>query len=61
MTDPDSSEDCPMSQWQEWSPCGGACENGKIVGYKWRERYHLVDGIPVEKYDPDVSNCIKLF
>ncbi|XP_045447213.1 spondin-1-like [Melitaea cinxia] len=55
VTDPDSSEDCPMSQWQEWSQCGGACENGKIVGYKWRERYHLVDGIPVEKYDPDID------
>ncbi|CAH2108584.1 unnamed protein product [Euphydryas editha] len=50
-----STEDCPLSQWQEWSPCDGVCEKGKIVGYKWRERYHLVDGIPVEKYDPDMD------
>ncbi|XP_041986401.1 spondin-1-like isoform X2 [Aricia agestis] len=55
VTDPESSEDCPMSQWQEWNPCDGPCENGKVVGYKWRERYHLVDGIPVEKYDPNVD------
>lgn len=53
--DPEASEDCPMSQWQEWSPCEGACEDGKLIGYKWRERYHLVDGIPVEKYDPHIK------
>ncbi|KAM3963610.1 spondin-1 [Aphomia sociella] len=52
-TDPESSEKCPISQWQEWSPCEGSCEGGKVSGYKWRERYHLVDGIAVEKYDPD--------
>lgn len=46
---------CPMSPWQEWSSCDGECEDGKVVGYRWRERYHLVDGIPVEKYDPHVS------
>ncbi|XP_031762782.2 spondin-1-like isoform X2 [Galleria mellonella] len=51
-TDPESSEKCPISQWQEWSPCEGACEGGKVSGYKWRERYHLVDGVAVEKYDP---------
>ncbi|XP_034827310.1 spondin-1-like isoform X2 [Maniola hyperantus] len=55
VTDPESSEDCPMSQWQEWSPCDGKCENGRLHGYKWRERYHLVDGIAVEKYDPDAD------
>ncbi|XP_039751355.1 spondin-1-like isoform X2 [Pararge aegeria] len=55
VTDPDSSEDCPMSQWQEWSPCDGKCDNGRLHGYKWRERYHLVDGIAVEKYDPDAD------
>ncbi|XP_047530626.1 spondin-1-like isoform X1 [Vanessa atalanta] len=55
VTDPDSSDDCPMSQWQEWSPCDGVCDNGKVVGYKWRERYHLVDGVAVEKYDPNTD------
>ncbi|XP_059055555.1 spondin-1-like [Achroia grisella] len=50
--DPESSEKCPMSQWQEWSPCEGTCDGGKLLGYKWRERYHLVDGVAVEKYDP---------
>ncbi|CAK1600684.1 unnamed protein product [Parnassius mnemosyne] len=52
VTDPESAEECPMSQWQEWSECEGECIDGQIVGYKWRERYHLVDGIAVEKYDP---------
>ncbi|XP_023955114.2 spondin-1-like isoform X2 [Bicyclus anynana] len=59
VTDPDSSEDCPMSQWQEWSPCDGNCDNGRLHGYKWRERYHLVDGIAVEKYDPDADPSTK--
>ncbi|XP_035433996.2 spondin-1 isoform X1 [Spodoptera frugiperda] len=45
-------ENCPMSKWQDWSACDGECEDGKVVGIRWRERYHLVDGIPVEKYDP---------
>lgn len=44
-----------MSPWQEWSACDGECEEGKVTGYRWRERYHLVDGVPVEKYDPHVS------
>ncbi|XP_050668667.1 spondin-1-like isoform X2 [Leptidea sinapis] len=55
VTDPESSEDCPMSQWQEWSPCEGPCEGGKVTGYKWRERFHLVDGVAVEKYDPSAN------
>lgn len=55
ITDPEASEDCPLSQWLEWSPCDGICERGKLMGYKWRQRYHLVDGIPVEKYDPEVD------
>lgn len=55
VLDPESSEDCPLSPWSDWSPCEGACENDKINGYQWRERYHLVDGVAVEKYDPNVS------
>ncbi|XP_026732554.1 spondin-1-like isoform X2 [Trichoplusia ni] len=50
---------CPMSPWQEWSSCDGECEDGKVVGYRWRERYHLVDGIPVEKYDPHAKHHYK--
>ncbi|KAJ0175797.1 hypothetical protein K1T71_008956 [Dendrolimus kikuchii] len=56
VIDSEASEDCPMSQWQDWSPCEGVCEDGKLIGYKWRERYHLVDGIPVEKYDPHIKH-----
>ncbi|KAI8422754.1 hypothetical protein MSG28_006503 [Choristoneura fumiferana] len=52
--DPNATEECPLTPWGEWSRCEGMCENGQLVGYKWRERFHLVDGIAVEKYDP---NC----
>ncbi|CAH0714706.1 unnamed protein product, partial [Brenthis ino] len=55
VTDPESSEDCPMSQWQDWSPCDGLCEGGRLSGFRWRQRYHLVDGVAVEKYDPEVD------
>ncbi|RVE51860.1 hypothetical protein evm_003480 [Chilo suppressalis] len=57
--DPESSDDCPMTPWQDWSNCEGICEDGKIVGIKWRERYHLVDGIPVGKYDPNAKHLPK--
>ncbi|CAH2076961.1 unnamed protein product, partial [Iphiclides podalirius] len=56
VTDPESPEECPMSQWQEWSECEGECTGGRVVGYRWRERYHLVDGIAVEKYDPHAKH-----
>ncbi|XP_072938962.1 spondin-1-like isoform X2 [Epargyreus clarus] len=55
VTDPDSSEYCPLTEWLEWNPCDGICENGKMSGFRWRERYHLVDGVAVEKYDPNVN------
>ncbi|KAI8422747.1 hypothetical protein MSG28_006503 [Choristoneura fumiferana] len=51
--DPNATEECPLTPWGEWSRCEGMCENGQLVGYKWRERFHLVDGIAVEKYDPN--------
>ncbi|XP_037298365.1 spondin-1 isoform X1 [Manduca sexta] len=56
VTDPESPEDCPMSQWLEWSPCEGPCEGDTMKGYRWRERYHLVDGVAVEKYDPHATH-----
>ncbi|CAG4949333.1 unnamed protein product [Colias eurytheme] len=55
VTDPESSEDCPMTQWLEWGPCEGPCEGDRVVGYQSRERFHLVDGVAVEKYDPNVD------
>lgn len=54
IPDVEPSEDCPMTQWEDWSPCEGICQNGVLKGYMWRERYHLVNGVPVEMYDPDV-------
>ncbi|CAG9785777.1 unnamed protein product [Diatraea saccharalis] len=54
--DPESTEDCPMTPWQEWSSCEGNCVDGKITSMKWRERYHLVDGIPIGKYDPNMKH-----
>ncbi|XP_048480528.1 spondin-1-like [Plutella xylostella] len=53
--DPEADEECPISQWQEWSACEGRCVRGRVRGYRWRERYHLVDGVPVEKFDPEVK------
>ncbi|OWR40793.1 f-spondin [Danaus plexippus plexippus] len=55
VTDPEADQDCPISQWQEWSPCDGSCDGGRLSGYRWRERYHLVDGVAVEKYDPNID------
>ncbi|XP_063359764.1 spondin-1-like isoform X1 [Cydia amplana] len=57
--DPESTEECPMTQWLEWSPCEGLCEDGTLTGYKWRERYHLVDGLPIEMYDPNEKHPSK--
>ncbi|XP_028030325.1 spondin-1-like isoform X4 [Bombyx mandarina] len=58
--DQDSSEECPMSEWQAWSSCEGPCEHGHVKGYQWRVRYHLVDGIAVEKYDPYNQHTLNL-
>ncbi|XP_068632877.1 spondin-1-like [Battus philenor] len=58
VTDPESPEECPMSQWQDWSECEGECIDGQIIGYRWKERYHLVDGYPVEKYDPHAKHKV---
>ncbi|XP_064292531.1 spondin-2-like [Plodia interpunctella] len=51
VEDPEVSKDCPMTKWQDWSECNGRCVNGVVRGYRWKERYHLVDGVPVEKYN----------
>ncbi|KAL0831562.1 hypothetical protein ABMA28_002350 [Loxostege sticticalis] len=48
--DPDSSESCPMTTWEDW-PCEGPCEEGKRVGQRFKYRYHIVDGVIVGKYD----------
>ncbi|XP_013183038.2 spondin-2 [Amyelois transitella] len=48
---PNPFDECPMSEWQHWSPCEGQCRAGVVRGYMWRERFHLVDGLPLEKYD----------
>ncbi|XP_049868342.1 spondin-2-like isoform X2 [Pectinophora gossypiella] len=53
VRDPETSEDCPMTQWAEWSICEGPCKDGRVDGYKWRERYHMINGKAVEKYDPN--------
>ncbi|XP_047019490.1 spondin-1-like isoform X1 [Helicoverpa zea] len=55
-TDEESLEECPTSPWEEWSACDGDCEEGKVMGFRWRERYHLVDGVPVEMYDPHAKH-----
>ncbi|CAG9785778.1 unnamed protein product [Diatraea saccharalis] len=48
--DPGSSEECPMTAWEEW-PCEGECENGTLTGMRLKYRYHIVDGIVVGKYN----------
>lgn len=53
--DPDSSNDCPLTEWEDWLPCNGKCVDNKIEGYQTRVRYHLVDGVPIEKYDAHVN------
>jgi hypothetical protein len=47
--DPDSSESCPMTAWEDW-PCEGVCENGTLTGMRLRYRYHIVDGTVIGKY-----------
>ncbi|XP_026484240.1 spondin-2-like isoform X1 [Vanessa tameamea] len=49
--DIESTEDCPMTAWEEWLSCEGECINGKLKGYQTRFRYHLVDGVAVGKYN----------
>ncbi|CAH0406823.1 unnamed protein product [Chilo suppressalis] len=50
-TDPESSEACPMTTWEDW-PCEGDCVNGTRSGIRLRYRYHIVDGVIVGKYSP---------
>ncbi|CAH2232687.1 jg5312 [Pararge aegeria aegeria] len=45
--DPDTSDDCPMTAWEEWEPCAGECVDNVYFGYKTRSRYYLVDGVAV--------------
>ncbi|KAI5633909.1 hypothetical protein NE865_13371 [Phthorimaea operculella] len=52
LVDPEAPEDCPLSQWSDWSECDGTCEKGLVKGYRYRERYFLVNGEPANKYDP---------
>ncbi|KAJ2950194.1 hypothetical protein O0L34_g11554 [Tuta absoluta] len=52
LVDPDAPEDCPLSQWTEWSECEGTCEDDLVKGYRNRERYYLINGEPANKYDP---------
>ncbi|XP_059055478.1 spondin-2-like [Achroia grisella] len=51
--DPDSSEKCPMTTWEEWKPCEGQCVDGKRTGFQSRFRYNLIDG--VKKHTPGSS------
>ncbi|XP_023955115.2 spondin-2-like [Bicyclus anynana] len=55
--DPDTSEECPMTAWEEWEPCAGECIDNVYIGYKTRSRYYLVDGVAVGKDldGPDVE------
>ncbi|CAF4894191.1 unnamed protein product [Pieris macdunnoughi] len=48
--DPDSSSECPMTEWEDWLPCEGECIDNKLQGFQSRFRYHLVDGVAVGKY-----------
>ncbi|CAK1540724.1 unnamed protein product [Leptosia nina] len=48
--DPESSPDCPMTEWEDWLPCEGECIDNKLEGFQSRFRYHLVDGVAVGKY-----------
>ncbi|XP_045769011.1 spondin-2-like [Maniola jurtina] len=55
--DPDASEECPMTAWEEWEPCAGECVDNVYIGYKTRSRYYVVDGVAVGKdlNGPDVE------
>ncbi|CAG4949338.1 unnamed protein product [Colias eurytheme] len=54
--DPDSSPDCPITEWEEWLPCEGECESGKLQGFQSRFRYHIVDDVPVGKYSENSAS-----
>ncbi|XP_073949807.1 spondin-2-like isoform X2 [Choristoneura fumiferana] len=54
VTDPDSPENCPMTEWQDWSPCEGPCEDGKRYGAHTRYRYHVVDGVTLKEGSDDI-------
>ncbi|XP_063822778.1 spondin-2-like isoform X2 [Ostrinia nubilalis] len=50
--DPDSSQSCPMTTWEDWS-CDGPCEEGKRVGMRFKYRYHIVDGVVIKYGSPN--------
>ncbi|XP_026751924.1 spondin-1-like isoform X1 [Galleria mellonella] len=51
--DPESSNKCPMTTWEEWMPCEGRCVDNKRTGFQSRFRYHLIGG--TKKYIPGSS------
>lgn len=44
--DPESQDNCPVSQWQPWD-CEGKCVDGKREGYRRVDRFHIVNGVIV--------------
>ncbi|KAJ8721296.1 hypothetical protein PYW07_002071 [Mythimna separata] len=39
--DPESSPECPMTQWGEWQECSGECIDNTLDGYQIRFRDHI--------------------
>ncbi|KAM3963609.1 spondin-1 [Aphomia sociella] len=46
--DPASSDNCPMTAWEEWMPCEGECVDGKRTGFQIRFRHHMVGNVVVK-------------
>ncbi|XP_026315510.1 spondin-1-like isoform X2 [Hyposmocoma kahamanoa] len=55
--DPESQDNCPVSQWQPWD-CEGKCVDGKREGYRRVDRFHIVNGVVVDDTKPSYKKLV---
>ncbi|GBP46312.1 Spondin-2 [Eumeta japonica] len=52
---PESTDECDVSEWEDWLPCTGDCIDGQLIGFQTRIRYLVVNGVTLGKYDANLS------